>query len=147
VGACPYWYFEKYRPDVNAVLQELRQREFKAGRYNPVVSFPEFPLRPDSPSPGAQHTSIGEAIRAAADDGTRSILDLGRVSAKPEFGAVAPLSDELLDCLYGTIRPTREMVELEMDFLEDIERGHGVYIILHKDNRPDEILFAGYSFD
>jgi hypothetical protein len=39
------------------------------------------------------------------------------------------------------------MVEANMDFMEEIERGHGVYIILYLDGKPDEICFAGYSFD
>ncbi len=147
MGASPYWYFEKYRPDVDAVLQELRQREFKAGRYNPVMPFPDFPVGPNSPSPGAQHASIEEAMQAAGADGTRSILDLGRVSDQPDFYAVAPLADEILESLYGTLRPTREMVEEEMDYLEDVERGHGIYLILYRGDEPDEILFAGYSFD
>ncbi len=34
-----------------------------------------------------------------------------------------------------------------MDFLEDVERGHGVYIILYANGQPDEIFFGGYSFD
>jgi hypothetical protein len=49
--------------------------------------------------------------------------------------------------LYGTDQPTRAMIEANMDFLEDIERGHGVYITLYKNGHPDEILFAGFSFD
>jgi hypothetical protein len=39
------------------------------------------------------------------------------------------------------------MVEQNMDFLDDIDRGHGVSIILYKDGKPDEIFFAGYSYD
>jgi hypothetical protein len=34
-----------------------------------------------------------------------------------------------------------------MDFFEEIERGHGIYIIVYKDMGPDEIFFAGYSYD
>jgi hypothetical protein len=34
-----------------------------------------------------------------------------------------------------------------MDFMEEVERGQGVYIILYRDGQPDEICFAGYSFD
>jgi len=39
------------------------------------------------------------------------------------------------------------MVEANMDFMESIERGQGAYIIIYKDGAPDDILFAGYSFD
>ena len=147
MSATPYWYFEKYQPDVNTVLQSLRQREFKAGRYNPVIPDPECPPGPNSPSPGAQHGSIREAMVAAKDEGTRSILDLGSVSEQPGFGVAAPLSAETIESIYGTTMPTREMVEHDLAFLEEVERGHGIYIILYKDRKPDEILFAGYSFD
>ena len=146
MGAVPYWYFVQYQPNVEAALQELRAREFRAGRYNPVLPFPPFPVRPDSPAPGARHRTIREAIRAAGADGTRSILDLDCVSEEPEFGAVAPLPDEVLLHLYGATRPTREMVEQGADS-EYIERGQGIYIIVYRDDRPDEVFFAGYSYD
>lgn len=149
MGAEPYWYFEKYSPDLEAALEALRQREFKAGRYNPAMMFPAelMPAGPNSLAPGAQHASIAEAMEDAAEDGTRSILDLDHVAEEPEFCAVAPLADDVLDELYGTTEPTRAMVEDNMDFLEEIERGHGVYVILYKNGKPDEICFAGYSFD
>ncbi len=147
MGAEPYWYFEKYDGDVDAALQSLREREFRAGRYNPVVPFPESPPGPNSPAPGAQHASIEEVMMDASEGGTRSILDLDHVSEFPELCAVAPLSANELQDLYSTTQPTREMVEQKMDFLEDVERGQGVYIILYQDDQPREILFAGYSFD
>ncbi len=146
MGAVPYWYYAKYQPDVNAALQELREREFRVGRYNPVVPFPPFPVRPDSPAPGARHRTIREALRAAGADGTRSILDLERVSEEPRLGAVSPLPEEALVALYGTTRPTREMVEQGADS-EYIERGQGIYILVYRDGQPDEIFFAGYSYD
>ncbi len=83
----------------------------------------------------------------AAEDGTRSILDIHAVSDSPEFCAVCPLSDDTLLSLYGTTNPTRGMVESNMDFLEGIERGQGVYILLYQDDEPTEVFFAGYSFD
>src|SRR5262249_42093944 len=137
----------KHQRDIDAALQELRDREFAAGRYNPVIPTLGFPVGPHSPSPGAQHATIEEAMEDAEADGTRSILDLDHVSESPEFCAVAPLSDETLLGLYGTRTPTREAVERNMDFFDDIERGQGVYLVVYRDGQPDEILFAGYSFD
>ncbi len=147
MGAHPYWYTVKHKNDVNDALQELRDHEFRAGRYNPVLPFPNFPIGPNSPAPGAAHASIEDAFEDADADGTRSILDLGRVSDEPDFGAVAPLPDDVLLDLYGTTRPTRQMVEANHDFWEDIERLQGIYIILYKGDQPDEIYFAGYSAD
>ena len=161
MGAEPYFYVVPYpkqggdgpgaEPNVAAIetaLEKLRQREFAAGRYNPVMPSIPFPIGPRSPAPGAQHDSIEEAFADADADGTRSILDLDHVAEEPEFCAVAPLMPEVLVDLFGTARPTREAVDAGRgDFFEDIERGQGIYIVLYKDDVPDEILFAGYSFD
>lgn len=147
MGAEPYFYFVKYKPDIDAALQELRDQEFKAGRYNPVLPRLEFPIVPDSPSPGAGHDSIEEALEDSDADGTRSILDLDHVSEEPEFCAVAPLTPEELERLFGTNQPTHEMIERSDELFEGMERGQGVYIVAYRQGRPDEIFFGGYSFD
>jgi hypothetical protein len=147
MGAHPYWYFVPYQKDINKALQELRQREFQAGRYNPVMRFPEFPVDLRFPSLGAQHDSIDDAIAAAGADGTRSILDIESVDDEPDFGVAGPLDEGTLESFFETTHPTHEAVEENMDFLDDIERGHCVYIIVFKDNRAEEIFFGGYSYD
>jgi hypothetical protein len=147
MGAHPYWYYVPYQADVEKALQELRDQEYQAGRYNPVIPFPDFPLGPDSPTPGPAHETYAEIFEDADADGTRSILDIQCTGDAPDFGTAGPLPDEMLEDLYDTRQPTRAMVENNMDFLEDVERGHCVYIILYKDGQPDEIFFAGYSFD
>lgn len=147
MGASPYWYFVKYQPDVSKALHELREREFQAGRYNPVVWFPEFPVGPGSPAPGAGHDSIEEALEDSDADGTRSILDIHGIADEPDFCVAAPLPAEVLEALYGTAQPSRQMIEENMGFLEDVERGHCVYAVVYRDGKPDELFFAGYSFD
>jgi hypothetical protein len=147
MGAHAYWYTVKYNADTDAALQSLRDREFRAGRYNPVVPFPDFPVTPNSPSPGSQHDSIEEAMEESDADGTRSILDISQIGSEPDFCTATPLPDDVLEELYGTTRPTRAVVEANMDFLEDVDRGHAVYVTLYRDGQPDELLFAGYSFD
>lgn len=148
MGGQPWWYFIDYEPDVNAGLQALREREFKAGRYNPVIPFLEFPIDPNCPSPGAQHFSIEEAMEASDADGTRSILDVyAGLSDTPDYGCVAPLSTEKLILYFGTDKPTHEMIDSSHDFFDDIERGQGIYVIVCKEGNPSEIFFAGYSYD
>lgn len=147
MGAEAYYYFVKYNTEIDAALQELRNREFEAGRYNPVIRHLTFPLGPDSPSPGAQHGSIQRALEASGADGTRSILDLDHVSEQPDFCAVAPLALEELERLFGTDKPTHEMIEQSDELFEGMESGQGVYIIAFKDGQPDEIFFGGYSCD
>src|SRR5262245_11100837 len=100
-----------------------------------------------TPGARAQHSSIDEALEDAAEDGTRSILDIQEVGHEPDFCVAAPLPQDDLEALYGTAQPTRQMIEQNMDFLENVERGHCVYITVYKDGSPKELFFAGYSFD
>ena len=147
MGGEPYWYFVKHQENVQKALDELREREFQAGRYNPVMPFLNFPIDPNAPSPGAQHDSIEEAFEEADADGTRSILDIQAVADEPDFCVATPLDKDVLQSLYGTVQPTRQMVEQNMDFLEDVDRGHCIYFEIFKNDKPDELFFAGYSFD
>jgi hypothetical protein len=147
MGAHPYWYIVPHAPNLQVVLDQLRQQEFRAGRYNPVMRYIEFPITATSPAPGAKHASIDQALKAADAEGTRSILDISRIAASPDFCTASPLSDAALEQLYGTTQPTREAVEDNMDFFEDLERGQAVYIVLYANGQPTEVLFAGYSFD
>src|SRR5262245_47876530 len=123
MGGEPYLYFVKYKPDLDAVLQELREREFRAGRYNPAMP---FPLDPSRPAPGAQHATIEEAFEDADADGTRSILDIQAIADEPDFCVACPLGEEVLEDFFGTSTPTRQQLEENLDFMEDIERGHCV---------------------
>ncbi|HWE37886.1 MAG TPA: hypothetical protein VG406_15055 [Isosphaeraceae bacterium] len=132
MGAEPWDYFVPYEGDVQAALEKLREREFRAGRFNGA----EF--RP---------ATIDEAREVADADGTRSILDIDRVGDEPDFGVVVPLPAATLIELYGTDRPSRAMIEANPDFFEDIERGQGVSIIVYEGDRPSEIYFGGYSYD
>jgi len=146
MGAQAWFYFVPYERDLTKSLETLRQREFKAGRYTPVERFPRFPADPQH-QPGAQHASVDAARAAAGASGTRSILDMTRISAKPDFGAVTPLdADELLEA-FGTTKPTRDVVEDSDDLFEEIERGQGICLVVYEDDAPAEIYFAGYSYD
>jgi hypothetical protein len=148
MGGHAYWYFVKHQPNLQRALDDLRKREFTAGRYNPAIPFLDFPIGPKSPSPGAKHSSIAKALEDSDADGTRSILDIETIGSSPDFCVAAPLDDDALEDLYGTTKPTRDMVEKNMDFFDNVERGQCVYIITYKkDDTPDEILFAGMSFD
>jgi hypothetical protein len=135
MGAESYWYYAKYQSSLNAVLQELREREFLAGRYNRVTPFPDFPITDESPAPGAQHDSMTAALEEASGygDGTRSILDIAEIADFPfpfathlEFEDAMMAGDEAvgeLCCrafplrqseilgLFGTDCPTHDMIE------------------------------------
>jgi hypothetical protein len=132
MGAEPWSYFVPYEDDVQAALDKLREREFQAGRFRGAELGPE---------------SIDEVLENMEEDGTASILDITHIADEPDFFAVTPLSAEALIEWFGTDKPTRAVIEANMDFYEDIERGQGVYIIAYKGDQPSEIFFGGYSFD
>ena len=142
-----YWYTVKYRPELDAALVDLREREFRAGRYNPAMPFLDFPITPTSSAPGPLHGTIADAVAASGADGTRSILDIDGIASEPDFGVAAPLAPEVLQSLYGTTEPSASAVEGNMDFLEDVERGHAVYVVCYTDGSPSDVVFAGYSYD
>lgn len=150
MGGSPYWYVVPHEDPASA-LQKLRVREFKAGRYNPVIRMPRFPVTEKSPAPGAKHATIEKALKASDADGTRSILDIQKISEVPEFLAASPMTEEAMARLFKTTRPTREMVlddlMARMHFFAEIPRGHAVYLSLYKNSAAVELLFAGYSVD
>ena len=130
MGGHAYWYTVPYNEDLEVVLADLREREFRAGRYNPAMRSIDFPITPASPAPGPRHDSIEDALAASGAEGTRSILDIQAIGDAPEFGTAGPLPPEILRGLYGTDRPTRAAVETDDSFSEEIERGTAVYVLL-----------------
>ncbi len=153
MGAEPYWYIVPYEADIEAALQKLRQREFQAGRYNPVTPFPEFPVDAGAAGSTPQHGSIEEVLEGMDEDGTRSILDIERAALAPvddsqmPFCTAFPLADSDLATLFGTAQPTRQMAQNSDAMWDRIGRGSAIYVVLFDNAKPSEILFAGYSFD
>jgi hypothetical protein len=146
-----FWsYVVPYQEDIPAALEKLREQEFRAGRFwQPSEVEPGFFGRilgcpPSKPKPPA---TIQEAIKISDATGTRSILDMERISETPDLGAVSPIPPDELQRFFGTRQPTQEMIERSDEFIDSLERGQGVYIILHKEGKPQEIYFAGYSYD
>jgi hypothetical protein len=147
MGGHSWLYFVAYQPDIDSALQELRRQEFAAGRYNPVQRYLNTPITSDSPAPGFQHVSIQAAVQAAGSEGTRSILDMQRIGRESKDGVVTPIPTQRLLELFGTQQPTREIIEANDGFFENIERGRGVCIVVYADGQPTELCFAGYSYD
>jgi hypothetical protein len=169
MGSQPYYYFCSYQEDFDTALQNLRQNEFEAGRYNPAMyeldlsmsSF-AFPPGSNSASPGAKHSSIEEAFKAGGPEGTGSILDVQRISETPEFMASALLPPEFLLRFFKTEKPTRELVESVIireevlddddldsldawdDFADLVETPGGCHFIVYAGDQPSEIFFMGY---
>jgi hypothetical protein len=146
MGANRWYYSVPYVEDVAGALSALREREFRAGRYNPAEMFPRFPVDA-SHVPGCRHASVETARQAAGASGTRSIVDIRRLGERPEFGVASSLSDAELQDLFGTMTPSTEEI-LDCDELFDqIERGQGIYLTAYEDGAPAHIIFLGYSYD
>jgi len=150
MGAHPWSYFVPYQENIPAALEALRKQEFQAGRfYQPPEVQPGFfgrllgrpPRKPDPPR------NIPEAIKLTGATGTRSILDMERISDTPDYGVVSPAPASELRRLLGTDQPTREKIERCEKLYEDLDRGKGIYTITYRQGKPDGIFFAGYSYD
>jgi hypothetical protein len=132
MGAEPWSCFTKHDPNLQRALDQLREQEFKAGRYRYAEENP---------------SSIEEALEIADADGTASILDITQIADEPDFCCAAPFSPEELTAFFGTEQPTRADLEQYEDYWEDMERGQARYAVVYDDGKPSEIYFAGYSFD
>ncbi len=132
MGAEPYDYTVPYEPDIQGALDKLRKRVFDSGDYNGA----EFnPATPEA------------ALEMTDADGTRSILDIQRISEAPDFSCAAPFTSDELKRYFGTDKPTKAMLDQSPDFWEDLDRGMARYVILYESDKPTQIYFAGYSFD
>jgi len=132
MGGVPYDYVVPYQEDVQAALDHLRREVFERGDYY-----------------GAEHrpSSIREALEASEDTGTRSILDIERVTPEPDYCCAAPVGEDDLQRYFGTSTPTAAHVQDSEEFWEDLERGMARYVIVYDGGKPSQIFFAGYSFD
>lgn len=139
-----FWsYSVPYQEDIRVALETLREQEFRAGRFwQPSEVSPGFfgHLLGRGPSKPKRPVSILEALKISDATGTRSILDMQRVSETPELGTVSPLPVGQLRELFGTEHPSREVIEQSEDFIERLDRGQGVYIITYREGKPDGII-------
>ena len=146
-----FWsYHVPYQENLNRALQALREVEFKAERFwQPSEVPPGFfgRLFGRSPSKPQRPASIREALKISDATGTRSILDMERISDTPDYGAVCRLGSDQLQELFGTDQPTKEAVERSDDLIESLERGQGICIVTYRAGKADGICFVGYSYD
>ena len=151
MGGEPYYYVVEYEADLQGALNKLREREFKAGRYNPVMANLAFLMEKQKYlklKPGAKHKTIDAAREAAQETGTRSILDIVRIGKKPDYEVASPIEVSVLMSAFGTDKPSADMLEDGIiDILGDIDRGMCKYFFFYKGNKPVKICFAGYSYD
>lgn len=178
MGASGWSYFVPYQPDISQALQDLREKVFEEGDYFSVgdlfdmvqedlKSELEF-YKQDNPEiydemlknvqplleidATQPPKTIEEVLLRNQPDGTHSILDVDRITMQPDFMSVSPLPKKIILELFGTDKPTREMVEtLERSdpgrICGSCERWQGIYLIIYQNGKATEIFFSGISGD
>lgn len=129
---------EKQTRDVGRMLEQVDKKGFV------------FAAREALESSGPPPATIDELLAQCAAAGTHSILDIQHISPTPQWGAATPLSDEQLQTLFGTTRPTRAMIqsaEQSGKLHELCTRWHAVYLTVFEEGEPVEYAFAGVSGD
>ena len=188
MGGEPYCYFTTYNADIQKALDDLRENELAAGRYEPCFHGKVgkylfelgFEPRHKYPAPGGCHASIDVVFENMDADGTNSILDITRAVTKPfpkvedpfmssdiieRLNTSAPLADGDIREIFGTDRPSADQIEsillatgsggdVDMKALEkrdifwgEVNRGQSRYVVAYRNGKPDQIFFAGMSFD
>lgn len=171
MGATSWKYFTPYQEDVRKALQDLRQQEFNAGRYekndkflkaidqiikdrNPSVEQVELlraayenlnKLKSKNRRPPK---TIEQLLKMKKDTGTHSIIDIFEIEKSTDKTISGTVSQEDLVRLFGTDTPNHKMVEDKADELIDFrERGLCTYVVVYDNGVPSELFFAGYSGD
>ena len=135
MGATGWAYFAKYKKDLGAVLEGLREETFRAKKFYSV-------------DPKAKPATIEELQEMNAEEGTHSILDIGAIADTASFGVAAPLPKDELVALLGTDKPDHKLVAAKAHDLQTVRtRWEGTYVIVYKDGKPDEVFFTGFSGD
>jgi hypothetical protein len=88
MGAESYRYVVDYEENVQNALDKLREKVFESGEFHGAE------LNPKTPE---------EAFRLTEADGTRSILDISRVSDKPGCCRASPLRDKEMKAIAAAI--------------------------------------------
>ncbi len=131
MGGHSYRYVVGFDQDLQAALDRLRADVFRRGDY--------YGADP-------RHRSAEAAVKTSGETGTRSILDITKVQAKPDYCRAAPLTRAELIRYFGTEEPTLATVEDCEAFWMDLERGMARCVVV-VDGGTKKLLFAGYSFD
>jgi hypothetical protein len=97
--------------------------------------------------------TIRQLLAMCGEQGTHSILDIEGLSPTPSPGTITPLPRHNILDIFGTEQPTHAMVQEWSARVDPLgaepfyERWEGIYLIVYKDGRPDEIYFEGCSGD
>lgn len=147
MGASDWDYYVPYQEDLDAALQELRDRAFRGGDWFWAYEGDLVPEEKRRPRPSTEEEMWAQEWQQHS--GTHSILDMIRVQREdeePEICTVRPVTAEEARRTTGTERLTRAHVPEIRNLAR--ERGYGRCAVLHgADGKPEEIYFWGWSGD
>ncbi len=172
MGATVWSYFIPYQSDIPRAFHELRWEVFKSGNYvkrtfpDPgTYTFDQFKGNRNDLSQ-RDIEALKEAYNQYIDrlsvipdtpdallqkygyEGTHSIIDIPEISVEYNPLKSGPLKDEDLYNLFGTIKPSHDMVEKHQDNIRALRGSwYCTYIVVYEDDNPVELFFTGYSGD
>ena len=175
MGASAWFYLVDHEDDPRAALRALRDRVFESGDYYLAgrggAAPPAFEdylaqMPPDlvadvgedevrrwhaqqAARVNAEPTSIDQLLALAAEDGTHSVLDVGEIADAPRMGALSPMPESEREKLFGSARPSRDVVEAAQHAIHSpAGRWSGYYFTVYDDDANARWLcFAGVSGD
>lgn len=140
MGAESYKRTTRYQHDVSQALSELQRHVFEVGEYR---------YSDEVKAIGSQG-SIDDARELAAEEGTKSVLDIYGISDSPDIAQACPLTEDELLAWFGTTQIEEDDIEKVdhcAEFWRSIGRGEARYLVLYQDGVPSQYYFAGYTFD
>ena len=169
MGASNWYYFVPYQSDINKALQELRQQVYNVGDYYKsqvpydYKNMTEAQIKKEYGGWEDSDALIHDALYYHSmpeptdpdslvvwnrEEGTHSIIDIERTSDTPNLSTAAPLPEETLLELFGTVKPNHAQVDAKKAVINELRsRWHGTYIVVYKNDEPDELFFTGFSGD
>jgi hypothetical protein len=149
LGASAWDYVVKYHEDPSVALSVAREKAFREGDY--VWQYDGRWGLPERPRPESMDELWNERI--IQENMTHSVLDMFGVSQAGEelqFLHVAPLSPEVTLEVFEAERPSRADYDRAAEAIWDVidpRRGYGHYVVVYREDTPDEIAFFGISGD
>lgn len=142
-GGSEWRYFAPYSDDVAKVVEQLKWEVLRSGKY-----YKRNPKRkPKTPA---------QALQMNGEDGTHSIMDIGKVSLvesgplKCAIDTICPIPKADLVKLFGSDRPTRAMIDAydkRIALATFQSSWSGVWIKVYEGDTPKWLYFAGVSGD
>jgi len=137
MGAFPWKHVSPFGPDAEAILTDARRLTFEKRAYGKPYARGE-----------PRSKTIPALLRACAEEGTCSILDITSLGPAPAPGVAGPFSKKTLQAALGTTRPTLAQVEDgASELYESLGRGCAGYVVAYDGSEPTQVVFLGYSFD